>query len=91
MQSYAHIAHAFTKNTLTVFLYPVQSGVSNHFNKYFARGSHDIPSSTVCLSWAALSEEELCRASSTKVALEVLPPIYFHGNYNRYREHNNTI
>jgi hypothetical protein len=25
------------------------------------------------------------------VAPKVMPPIYFHGNYNRYKEHNNTI
>jgi hypothetical protein len=24
-------------------------------------------------------------------APKVMPPIYFHGNYNRYKEHNNTI
>jgi hypothetical protein len=27
---------------------------------------------------------------STRVAPEVIPPMYFHGNYNRYKEHNNT-
>ena len=25
------------------------------------------------------------------VALKVMPPIYFHRNNNRYKEHNNTI
>jgi len=25
------------------------------------------------------------------IALKVMPPIYFHGDYNRYKEHNNTI
>jgi len=28
---------------------------------------------------------------SMQVAPEVMHPIYFHGNYNRYNEHNNTI
>ena len=28
---------------------------------------------------------------STSAARKVMPPIYFHGNYNRYKEHNNTI
>lgn len=27
----------------------------------------------------------------TRDALNVLPSIYFHGNYNVYREHNNII
>jgi hypothetical protein len=27
----------------------------------------------------------------TRVAPKVIPPIYFHGNYNRYKEHNNTV
>ena len=26
-----------------------------------------------------------------QTALEVMFPIYFHGNYNRYKEHSNTI
>ena len=25
------------------------------------------------------------------VAPKVMPPIYFHGNYSRYNEHNNII
>jgi len=28
---------------------------------------------------------------STLVTLKVMPPIYFHGNYNRHKEHSNTI
>ena len=27
----------------------------------------------------------------TRAAPKVMPPIYFHGNYNRYKENNNTI
>ena len=27
----------------------------------------------------------------TRAASKVMPPIYFHGNYNRYKEHNNTV
>jgi len=27
----------------------------------------------------------------TRAAPKLMPPIYFHGNYNRYKEHNNTI
>ena len=27
----------------------------------------------------------------TRAAPKVMPPIYFHGNYNRYKEYNNTI
>jgi len=34
------------------------------------------------LAWATLSEEELSRATSVKVALKVMLPNYFHGNYN---------
>jgi len=26
-----------------------------------------------------------------RAAPKVMPPIYFHGNYNRYKEHNNTV
>ena len=29
--------------------------------------------------------------NSTRAAPKVMPPIYFHGNYNRYKEHNNTV
>jgi hypothetical protein len=29
--------------------------------------------------------------SNTRVALKVMPPIYFLGNSNRYKEHNNTF
>ena len=25
------------------------------------------------------------------VTLKVMPPTYFHGNYNRYKEHSNTV
>ena len=28
---------------------------------------------------------------STRVVPKLMPPIYFHGNYTRYKEHNNTI
>ena len=28
--------------------------------------------------------------SITRAAPKVMPHIYFHGNYNRYKEHNNT-
>ena len=36
-----------------------------------------------------------CNADETDhcfllVTLKVMPPIYFHGNYNNYEEHNNT-
>ena len=27
----------------------------------------------------------------TRAAPKVMPPIYFHGNYNGYKEHNNTV
>jgi hypothetical protein len=27
----------------------------------------------------------------TRVAPKVTPHIYFHGNYNRYKEHNNSV
>ena len=27
----------------------------------------------------------------TRVVPKLMPPIYFHGNYTRYKEHNNTI
>ena len=27
----------------------------------------------------------------TRAAPKVMPPVYFHGNYNRYKAHNNTI
>ena len=28
---------------------------------------------------------------TTRAAPKVMHPIYLHGNYNRYKEHNNTI
>ena len=28
---------------------------------------------------------------SMQASLKVMPPIYFHGNDNRYKEHSNTI
>ena len=28
---------------------------------------------------------------ATRVVPKLMPPIYFHGNYTRYKEHNNTI
>jgi hypothetical protein len=33
----------------------------------------------------------LNESTYARVALNTMPPIYFHGNYNRYNEHNNTI
>ena len=30
-------------------------------------------------------------AGNTRVVPKLMPPIYFHGNYTRYKEHNNTI
>jgi hypothetical protein len=33
----------------------------------------------------------LNESTYVRVALNTMPPIYFHGNYNRYNEHNNTI
>ena len=47
--------------------------------------------STFWLALAALNEEELSRATSMNVAPKVMLPNYFHGNYNQYKEHNNTI
>ena len=31
------------------------------------------------------------KCTFTRAAPKVMPPIYFNGNYNRYKEHNNTI
>lgn len=50
---------------------------------------HECP--IICLARATFSEEELSRAVSTKVALEEMPSIFFRGNYNWYKEHNDTI
>jgi hypothetical protein len=36
-------------------------------------------------------ESVTCKGDDTRAAPKVMPPIYFHGNYNRYKEHNNTI
>jgi len=33
-----------------------------------------------------LGEEELSRATSMGVVSKVMPPVYFHGNYNQYRD-----
>jgi len=41
--------------------------------------------------WLAWAEEELCRDASMTVALKIIPPIYFYGNCNRYKEYNNSI
>ena len=46
---------------------------------------------TLWLAWATLHEEELSRATSKKVALKVIPPVYFCGNNNQYKKHNNII
>jgi hypothetical protein len=32
--------------------------------------------------------QQMC---STRAVPKLMPPIYFHGNYTRYKEHNNTI
>lgn len=37
---------------------------------------------TLRLAWAKLSEEGLSWAAYTKVALQIIPPTYLHGNYN---------
>ena len=42
-------------------------------------------SAETCLQKRVLSK--IC----TRAAPKVMPPIYFHGNYNRYKEHNNNI
>jgi len=55
---------------------------------YPVRAKKWVSNLLACL--AALSEEELCRAASMRAALKVMPPNCFHGNYLRYREHNNT-
>jgi len=46
---------------------------------------------TFWLAWATLSEQELSWAVYTCTAAKVRSPIYFHGNYNRYKEHNSPI
>lgn len=33
----------------------------------------------------------MCAYVYTRDALILMSPIYFHGNYKRYRDHNNTI
>ena len=38
-----------------------------------------------------LNFEYVPALKGTMAAPKVMPPIYFHGNYNRYKEHNNTI
>ena len=45
---------------------------------------------TFCLAWVVLSEEQLFWAAYMLVTPKVMPPIYFHGNNNRYKEHNNA-
>ena len=39
---------------------------------------------------ATVSEEELSTTTFKKVAPKVMSLIYFHGNYERYKEHNNA-
>jgi hypothetical protein len=34
---------------------------------------------------------EWLRRIYTRVALYIMPPVYFHGNYNRYRVQNNAL
>jgi len=31
------------------------------------------------------------RGQNTRAVPKLMPPIYFHGNYNRYQEHNNAV
>ena len=45
---------------------------------------------TFLIAWAAVSEEEFSLDADTLVTPKVMPPISFHGNYSRYKEHNNT-
>jgi hypothetical protein len=33
----------------------------------------------------------LIHVQYVRIAPKAMPPIYFHGNYNRYKEFNNTI
>ena len=45
------------------------------------------------LGWIFVAQVVCCKHSCehiTRAAPKVTPPIYFHGNYNRY-EHNNTV
>jgi len=45
---------------------------------------------TFWLAWAVLSKQEMSYATFTVDTPKVMPPIYFHGNYKWYKEHNNT-
>jgi hypothetical protein len=36
------------------------------------------------------AEKTAAMLVSMRVAPKLMPPIYFHGNYNTYKEHNNT-
>jgi len=47
--------------------------------------SHNVP------VWCSDLSCGLNYCTHVKVALKVMPPIYFRGNYNSYKEHNNTV
>ena len=38
-----------------------------------------------------LYDNKELHSPNTRVVPKLMPPIYFHGNYTRYKEHNNTI
>lgn len=44
--------------------------------------------------WISITATQFVSPSledSTRIAPKAMPPIYFHGNYNEYKELNNTI
>ena len=38
-----------------------------------------------------LHKPAILLCANAEVAPKVKPPIYFHGNYNKYKEHSNTV
>jgi hypothetical protein len=51
--------------------------------------SHESPSIVMCNMQP--KAYILSHKNYTMVAPNVMPPIYFHENYNRYKEHNSAI
>jgi len=44
-----------------------------------------------CLTISACRAVQITVIITHGVVPKLMPPIYFHGNYTRYKEHNNTI
>ena len=72
--------------------YPKHSYLFMHRSEYTSKGNiYRVLEFTIYIFLMPKLLLNIYQRESMQASLKVMPPIYFHGNDNRYKEHSNTI